>query len=214
VLAAAWGRRPGSPGAAKEEGESLRGPRGTYSPSYHGRRRREGVARRGPAGGGGGARGGGSESSGRRRAVVGEFVGVEEILSLPSPWAEKQRGGVATVPAEVSGGGYGGSTAGPGRGRAVAGELVKVVGGAMGLFIGRARRGEGRGAMDAGQRARRPLMALGVGVASRSGGAIRDCGTEQRDGSGRGRAARRASWVRVERVGIGRACMALLAGGC
>jgi len=29
--------------------------------------------------------------------VVSEVPGVEEILSLPSPWAEKKRRGVATV---------------------------------------------------------------------------------------------------------------------
>jgi len=113
----------------------------------------------------------------------------------------------------------------------VAGELVEVAGGAADQFIGRGRRGEGRGAVEVGRRARRPLMALGAGVVSRSDGAILGGGTGRRDGSGR--AERRAGhpmcawsvWAhrapRVPCVGAqgaaggngGAPCVALLASG-
>ena len=110
-------------------------------------------------------------------------------------------------------GDYGGGVARLGRGRAVGRAVVVAEGCAEALFIGRDEAWARGAGWPAGRRARQPLMALGVVVASQSGGAIRGGGTERQDGSGRGRAARRASRVRVERVGTGRVCVALLAGG-
>ena len=68
---------------------------------------------------------------------------------------------------------------------------------AQGLIIGRERWWS---AVEAGRRARRPLMVLGLVGASRSGGAIRDGGAD--DGTARAEAERRAGHPgRVVRVG-------------
>ena len=81
---------------------------------------------------------------------------------------------------------------------------------AQGLFIGGERRWS---AVEAGRRARRTLMVLGLVGASRSGGAIRGGGAD--DGTARAEAERRAghpgrvvrvgahSGLRVQRVGRG-----------
>jgi len=76
------------------------------------------------------------------------------------------------------------------------------------LFIGAGRRWS---AVEAGRRARRPLMVLGLVVASRSGGAIRGGGT----GDGTARAeVRRASRTRGARGHRGGTCSAWHRGRC
>ena len=54
------------------------------------------------------------------------------------------------------------------------------------LFIGRAEQGGEGKRWPAGEPQGRPLMALGVGAASQSGGASGEAGTGRRDRSGRG----------------------------
>ena len=78
-----------------------------------------------------------------------------------------------------------------------------------GLLIGEERRWS---AVEAGRRARRPLMVLGLVGASRSGGAIRGGGAD--DGTARAEAERRAGHPgRVVRVGAQAHACAARGGG-
>ena len=99
--------------------------------------------------------------------------------------------------AEVAGYGRGGGAADLGRGQAVVRAVVVEESCAQGLFIGGERRWS---TVEAGRRARRPLMVLGLVGASRSGGAIRGGGAD--NGTARAEAERRAGHPgRVVRVG-------------
>ena len=93
------GRAPAAQGAAAAgaRGKSEREVRGFHPPAHPEQRWSEEAGPRRRAAAGFGVCGGGAVDVGRGRVVVSEVPGVEEILSLPSPWAEKQRGGVATV---------------------------------------------------------------------------------------------------------------------
>ena len=68
----------------------------------------------------GSGHGGGVVGSGKGLEVVEGVVGVEEALSLPSPWAETSREGGSTE--------AGGSAAWLGRGLEAAVEVVRMLG--------------------------------------------------------------------------------------
>ena len=82
--------------AAAKWGKILRGPRGFVSPTRFERRRPVVAWPRWSAEMAGGGRGGGVVGSGKGLEVVEGVVGVEEALSLPSPWAETSREGGST----------------------------------------------------------------------------------------------------------------------
>ena len=105
--------------------------------------------------------------------------------------------------AEVAGYGCGGGAADLGRGRAVVRVVVVEESCAQSLFIGGERR---RSAVEAGRRARRPLMVLGLVGASRSGSAIRGGGAD--DGTARAEAERRAEHPAARGHGTGVRCSA------
>ena len=141
----------------------------------------------------GGGRGGGVVGSGKGLEVVEGVVGVEEALSLPSPWAETSREGGSM---EASGG-QPWSLAWR---RCVAWARARGGGGGCedagrrgGLFVGAARRWRGGAALVAVRRARRcALMAFGRyrGVVERRHGRRGGHRTTRR--LGQARAARRA----------------------
>ena len=89
---AAWEPKGGQRG-----GEELEGAEGFDSPTCVGPRRPVVAWPWWPAEMAGGGRGGGTVGSGRGHAVVGGIMEVEEVLSLPSPWAETARRGGSTV---------------------------------------------------------------------------------------------------------------------
>ena len=192
-MPAAPGRWPWATVAASKWGKILRGPRGFVSPTRFERRRPVVAWPRWSAEMAGDGRGGGVVGSGKGLEVGEGVVGVEEALSLPSPWAETSREGGSTE----AGGGRPWSLA---WWRCVAWAKARGGGGGCedagrrgGLFVGAARRWRGGAALVAVRRARRgALMAFGRyrGVVERRHG--RRGGHRTTGRLGQARAARRA----------------------